>query len=107
LDGLLKELFPEGMKKVVLADFKTAPAMGVRVNATSGETEKVGLLEGALIVAVNGVEVGTFEQYSIIRSSGASPAFNLIVYQNGKYQEMEVSPPGRRFGVDMTTFPKK
>lgn len=107
LDGLLKELFLEGMKKVVLADFKEAPARGVRVNATSRETEKVGLLEGALIVAVNGVEVGTFEQYSILRSAGASPAFNLIVYQNGKYQEMEVSPPGRRFGVDMTTFSKQ
>lgn len=102
-----KEIFPDGLQKVALSDFKDAPDRGVLTEQGNELTEKAGLQKGAIIVALDGIRVATMEQYLSLRAENASPVLKLIVYQNGKYQEIEASPPGKRFGIGLSTFSRK
>ena len=52
-----------------------------------------------MIVAIDGIRVHTFAQYSYVRDSQTIGELDLIVWQGDAYREIKSSPPNRRFGV--------
>jgi tetratricopeptide (TPR) repeat protein len=103
----LKILFPKGLEQVTTNDFKPAPTDGVLVKEANGETAKVGLNPGDVIVALDGIRLHNFEQYSYLRQATNTPQMDLIVWQQRQYRQIQASPPEHRFGVNMTTYQHK
>ena len=104
LQKRVKKLFPKGMEKVSLGDFHAAPADGVLIRQQNDLLLSAGLKQGDVIVALNGVPVHTFAQYSYIRDSQKTPELDLIVWPGNAYREIKASPPNHRFGVDFGDY---
>lgn len=104
LQKRMKTLFPKGMEKVALNDFHAAPTDGVAIRQQNELLLSAGLKQGDVIVALNGIRVHTFAQYSYIRDSQEAPELDLIVWQGNAYHEIKSSPPNRRFGVDFGDY---
>jgi hypothetical protein len=102
-----KHLFPRGIEKVTLADFKSAPSDGVIVQNENELTRSAELKVGDIIVASYGMRVRDFAQYDYARNSSENPELVLIVWQGNAYREIRASPPEHRFGVDFATYSRK
>jgi tetratricopeptide (TPR) repeat protein len=100
-------LFPKGIQKVALKDFKSAPTDGALIMGENALTREAGLNVGDVIVAVFGVRVHTFNQYGSARDFNSDPEMDLIVWQGNAYHEIKASPPRHRFQVDMVDFRPK
>jgi hypothetical protein len=96
---LLGPLFPNGIERVSLNDFKSAPTDGVLIEQENNLILDAGLHRGDVIVAVYGIRVHNFEQYSYGRESSSNLELDLIVWQGHGYHEIKASPPNHRFGV--------
>jgi predicted metalloprotease with PDZ domain len=103
----LAKLFPKGIEKVTLKDFQSAPADGLVFREENDLVSKAGMKRGDIVVAVNGIRVHNFDQYSYGRETGSTPEMTLIVWQGNQYREIKASPPDHRFGVDMGDYPVK
>ncbi|HVE15758.1 MAG TPA: hypothetical protein VNB29_03435, partial [Chthoniobacterales bacterium] len=103
-EGMERAIFPAGIKNAALADFSGPPKTGVLITEENELLRGNGLKAGDIIVGFDGRRVDTFDQYAFIRSLSDSPAFHLVVYQDGKYRDLDVSIPNRRFGVGMETY---
>ncbi len=100
----IQAFFPNGLEKVSLNDFKTAPADGVLINEATALASAAGLKVGDVIVAIDGIRVHGFKQYSYGRELNTDLEMSLIVWQNGDYHEIKTSPPNRRFGGDFGDY---
>lgn len=94
------KLFPNGVKKVTVADFQDAPKSGARVIKDSPIAGQVGITKGTIIVALNGQQIETQAQYFYIRSLLSTPDLNLIIWNGSAYSEVSAAPPKRTFGID-------
>jgi tetratricopeptide (TPR) repeat protein len=104
LQKRLRQLFPRGVEKVTLADFKTPPTDGVVVQEENELTRKAGLKFGDVIVGTYGIRVHNFAQYGYAREISDQPELTLIVWQGNAYREIRASPPNRRFGAEFGTY---
>jgi len=104
LQKRMGQLFPQGVEKVSLADFKTPPSDGVIVRQENNLTRDAGLRAGDVIVATYGIRVHSFAQYGHARDSSDQAELALIVWQGGAYREIRAHPPDHRFGVDFGTY---
>jgi hypothetical protein len=104
LEKRLNKMFPEGIEKVSVADFKRAPADGVEFMEQSALMDAVGLKKGDVIVAVYGVRVHNVLQYTYGRNLKNTPEMDLIVWQGGTYRELTASPPKHLFGVAIDNY---
>ena len=100
----LGKLFPKGIEKVSLGDFQSAPTDGVLINEATDLARAAGLKVGDIIVAIDGIRIHNFKQYTCGREVSLSPEINLIVWQGNGYHEIKASPPNRRFGGDFGDF---
>ena len=98
------KLFPKGMEKVSLADFKNPPTDGVGFRGNSALMQAAGLKMTDVIVAVYGIRVHNVAQYSYGRALKDAPELDLIVWQGNGYHEITASPPGHLFGVDIHDY---
>jgi tetratricopeptide (TPR) repeat protein len=98
------KLFPQGMEKVSLGDFRAPPTDGVLIAEENSTVTYYGLKAGDVIVALGGTRTRTFEQYAYLRNSQTSPELDLIVWQGNGYHEISASPPNRRFGVNFGDY---
>jgi tetratricopeptide (TPR) repeat protein len=96
--------FPKGIEKVGLSDFQAVPADGVSINEATDLARAAGLKAGDIIVAIDGIRVHNFKQYSVAREMSQDPEMVLIVWRANDYREMKASPPGRRFGGDFGDY---
>jgi hypothetical protein len=103
----LKTIFPRGVRKVTLADFKSGPSDGVIVREENDLTDEAGLKSGNIIVATQGIRVQNFEQYDYARDSSENPELVLIVWQGNGYREIRASPPDHRFRADFGTYVRR
>lgn len=110
-DDLVKSrvnnVYPAGMEKVKLADFKEAPADGVYISATGPEVTRAGLSQGHIIVALYGTRVHDMDQYGYLRDSSSETELDLIVWTGTQFIEVKASPPKLRFGVDFTNYKQR
>jgi tetratricopeptide (TPR) repeat protein len=98
------KLFPKGMEKVSLADFKNPPTDGVGFGSDSELLRQAGLKTTDVVVAVYGIRVHNMAQYSYGRNLKDTPELDLIVWQGDGYHEVKTSPPEHRFGVDLNDY---
>jgi len=103
----LGKLFPVGIEKVTLNDFQKPPIDGTAIWEETNLIRQAGLKRGDIIVAVYGIRVHNFEQYTYGRETSKSPQLDLIVWQGRAYREVHASPPKRRFGGKWGTYPAR
>lgn len=106
---LQAELFPTGFRKVTLADFqgKGAPQQGTLFKGNSQLLTNAGLGHGAIVVALDGIQVFDHHQYGYLRTSNFSKELDLIVYYEGEYKRVKASPPNKLFGITVLTHDSK
>lgn len=100
----LGKLFPKGVEKVSLADFRGAPVDGVVIKEQNDLVTAAGLNAGDVIVALDGTRTHNFNQYGYVRSVLTGPEMHLIVWQGNVYREVKASPPDHKFGVDFGDY---
>jgi tetratricopeptide (TPR) repeat protein len=100
----LAKTFPQGIERVALADFKSAPADGVLIKKASDRAIAAGIRNGDVIVSINGIRSHTYAQYLCGRQVKLEPEMDLIVWQGDRYTEIKTSPPNHRFGGDMGDY---
>ena len=103
----ISKIFPKGIEKVSLKDFSGPPADGTLIRENNELLAAAGLKSGDVIVAVFGVRVHNFAQYSYARGLGKTPALDLIVWQGDGYHESTPAPPNHLFGADFGDFKSK
>ena len=100
-------VFPKGVEKASLKDFQSPPSDGVFIAEENDLVRKAGLKRGDVIVAIYGVRVHSFKQYTCAREFNLDPELDLIVWQGDGYHEVKASPLNHRFGVDFTDYPRR
>jgi len=107
LQKYASKVFPNGIEKVTLANFSSAPRDGVLLNGDSDLLKAAGMKSGDVIVAVYGIRVHNEAQYEYQRDQNINSELELIVWQGDGYHEIKTSPPNHRFGVDIGNYRKK
>ena len=100
----MTSFFPDGIENVTLSSFTGPPTDGVLISEVNAETAKANLSRGTIIVALNGIRVHNFDQYTYARDVLKASELNLIVWQNEQYRQITANPPNRKFGVRMPDF---
>ena len=99
------DLFPAGMEEVTLAQLSGPPSKGVQIHGENELSRAAGVRPGAIIVAFDGKRVSSTEQFTFVRELKSTPEFDLLVYQDGRYQAIHARAPGRKFGLSISTWP--
>ena len=100
----LKTLFPRGVEKVELKDFKSRPEEGVLIAEDNELLQQAGLKKGNIIVALDGIRVYDMTQYQYVRELTNAPELRLLVWNGKGYSDKKASPPKRRFGAQFSDF---
>jgi hypothetical protein len=82
---------------VSLPTLRKAPASGLEVISVKRIGERYGMHQDDIIVAVDGVRVGSLDQYHAAKTMSVDPMMRLIVWRDLKYTE--VAAPIRYGGV--------
>ena len=98
-------IFPHGFQKAAMTNLQGAPTNGVLIRAENDLLRNAGLAAGDVIVAVYGIRVETFAQYSYARETSPNPELDLIVWKRNHFVEIKTSPPNHRFGVEFGDYP--
>jgi tetratricopeptide (TPR) repeat protein len=104
---LLQKLFPQGIENASLNDFHDPPTDGVLIKEENDLLRAAGLKAGDVIVAVYGLRVRNFRQYTYGLELKTTPELDLIVWQGDAYREFKPSPPDHRFGVSFGSYKPK
>lgn len=104
LEGLIREVMPQGLEKVKLSDFQGPPRDGAVMKSSSEKLTAAGLDKGAVVVAVDGNRVRTFEAYLLAIELAQNPRHQFIAWRGGRYVEVAADLPDGRFGVQMNTY---
>jgi tetratricopeptide (TPR) repeat protein len=102
--SLLKAPFPRGIEAVTLQSFIESPHDGVRFFDLGERAAGIGLHASDVLVAVDGVRVRTAWQYGIAAKFSHDPLMAVILWREGKYQELKLTVPQRLFGVRYDTY---
>ncbi|MEZ5327103.1 MAG: hypothetical protein R3F19_18805 [Verrucomicrobiales bacterium] len=102
----MKNLFPDGLKKVTLASFKGEPDAGTQLAEESNYTRSAKITLRDVIVAVQGFKVDNQDQYTYARDLNPALKLKLILWDGKSYREIEAIAPNRRFGVELTDYSK-
>jgi tetratricopeptide (TPR) repeat protein len=98
------KLFPKGMEKVSLADFKGPPTDGVAFSGANQALYTNHMEISDVIVAVYGVRVHGMAQYTFARTLKDTPELDLIVWQGDAYHELRPYVSGHLFGVNIADY---
>lgn len=101
---VLAKVFPQGLQKVDMSAFSSAPQRGVLINGNSASLRAMGLRNRNIIVAFNGYRTDTAAQYLVIRELDRDPHLRLIVWNGKEYREHEGNVPKKRLGVDVLDY---
>lgn len=104
LDEIVRTSFDDGMEKVAIGSFAGQPTDGVLFPYANEKTLEAGLKPGCIVVGLEGYRVHNQRQYKLINQMRLSEMMNLIVWQDGRYQEISTARAGRRFGVTIADY---
>lgn len=99
-----RALFPRGMEKIDLAKMTQPPVAGVKIRYENDLTRECGLTMSDVIVGIRGIVTPGTKAYMAVRDSQPNTPFKLTLWRNGKYLEIEASPPDNRFYVELDEF---
>ena len=94
-------IFPDGLQKAVLADFRVPPHWGVVIKGESPALLGAGLKKDDIIMAVNGIRVRNARQYHFARFDAKRPDVDIIFWDGTAYKEIANIPPQKLFDVRM------
>jgi hypothetical protein len=100
-------VFPEGIREVTLESFKELPSNGVAFRGESESMRRAGLSRRSIVVALDGIQTQTMEQYVFVRALKSSPEMRFIIYENGRLVEKVASVEKRRFNVDLENWVRR
>ena len=100
---LEKEIFPRGLERVTLADFKGAPTNGVRSQAPYWPAAW-NLGDDAVIGAVDGYRIHTARQYAAARSITRGKQLRLIVWDGMSWREVSAELRLKSFGGPLVDY---
>lgn len=86
-EELKKQVFPEGMKKVTLANFSGPPKSGLEITYENAVANKSPLKAKTVVVAVNGYAVNDKDQWDTVRGLGGKPTVWVIYWDGKEYKE--------------------
>lgn len=104
LQAALGDTFPAGIETAAIGSFAGPPADGVRIASDSVLLEASGMHVGDIIVAVSGVRVHNFRQYSCALDFSPDETLDLIEWRGGAYREIKVSVACHEFGADFRDY---
>ncbi len=102
--ALMQEIFPQGLQKVALADFKGPPQAGVHIVGTSDILLEAGLQPNDVIVALDSYRVENNAQYGYVRAMKSDDHMEIILWRDSRYLVAHTSAPRRLFGVRIENY---
>lgn len=101
-------IFPSGLKKRTLADYKSAPTKGMRITYEDKLSENHDLARNSIVVAVNGIEIDNKPQAFFLENLSTDPYLTFIVWDGKKYLETKtLAIQNRTPDVSFETFKEK
>lgn len=86
---IAKKYYPNGMKQVTLADFKTKPSTGLKITVASYLLDDPVVKKDNVVVAINGYAVNNKAQADIARNMATLPVASMIVWTGNAYKEIK------------------
>lgn len=104
---LLDTYIPGGLQRLALQALDPAPLDGVLVTNTTRRALGIGLRADDIIVGVDDWRVRSYAQYDVAIDLRRDEAVRLTVYRAGRYQQLDLRVPERRFGTGLETYVRK
>ncbi|MBC7996411.1 MAG: hypothetical protein IAF58_00600, partial [Leptolyngbya sp.] len=102
------EIFPAGLKKVVISDFKDPPRKGVRVVYADEMSVVQDLAKDTVAVALSGYAIENLNQLLFLEHIGTEPYLNFIIWDGKKYMETKkMTVQNRTAGARFDDFKEK
>src|SRR5689334_11434028 len=101
---LLSKTLPRGLESWWPADAAEPPTDGARVRHTSPRARRLGLRQGDIIVAIDGLRVRDADARPVITNLRIEPDMALVVWRDGRYEELKLDVPQRWFGAWFETY---
>src|SRR5262249_5454002 len=105
--ALAKEEFPRGFERASLSALSSPPTDGVVFTSFGRRVERTGLRREDVVVAVDGIRVRDYDQYMFAAQSSFEPHMRVIVWRDGRYQDIDAIVPQRWFGVTFGVYTPK
>jgi tetratricopeptide (TPR) repeat protein len=102
---MINKLFPDGLKTAKLEDFISPPSTGVVIQGTNKQVKTLNMKIGDVIVSLDGYRTDNLNQYDAIRGFSKEETIKFIFWDGKSYRQTEGKLKGRRFGVDIQTYP--
>ena len=108
-DGVFKEIFPEGFQEIDLISLgNKKPERGLIMTGSSSILALSNLnINKDIIVGIDGYKVNNVKQYSYIRKLKRNGTLTLLVWQKGKYVELQFNLIKRLFDSKSVDFFQK
>lgn len=104
-EKLLRQIFPDGIKKTTPADFKKGEIYeGPRISENSLTVKMAGLRAGDVVLAVDGQRVESFRQYFMLMATGMEPRVRILYRRGKNFAEVECVLPNRRLDTQMPDY---
>ncbi len=103
-DALVAKTFPQGLRKVALADFKGKPTRGAVFTSSTSLTEQYHIHPGTVIVALDEHAIESMAQYEFVRSLRPNAPLQLVLWDGSTYRELTADVPERRFKCGMESY---
>ena len=104
LEKNIRSIFPGGMQRVGIDDFRGAPQFGVEVLGENEMTKINGIYRGYVIVALNGRLVNDMRQYRYVRSMSDTSYMRYILWNGVSFFEKGMDLSSKFLGVDVESY---
>lgn len=99
-----RKLFPDGLLQVDLSSFFQKPESGCKITGDSPLLKEAGFRQNDVIVAIDGHQVNSRDQYVFLSAIPHDSKVGIIVWRNQKYMEMQTSLPGQKFYGNLADY---
>jgi hypothetical protein len=101
---MIKVIFPSGQIKTDFATLKNPPENGIEIKSHSELTEKFGLKDNEIIVAIENIKVATRDQYFFMLTDAHATKMNFIVWDGKAYRNLEATLPNRKWDCEIEPY---
>jgi hypothetical protein len=102
--SLLAKALPRGLESWTDADAAQPPTDGARVTFVFPRARRIGLRKDDIVVAIDGLRVRDAWARPVITNLRLEPDMALVVWRDGRYQELALEVPQRWFGATFETY---
>jgi hypothetical protein len=104
-DRSIRETFPAGLEKLDPARLPATPKDGVLLTNPGLDADLLGLMDGDIVVALDGWRVHNAGQYNMVWMFDLNPDVRLHLWRKGRYEDVAVKSMNRSLPLDLRTYP--